>query len=1495
MNKITNEASRSLHKTPMRRLKSCLRSSKRLFMAVLFTVACLQQAWAYDFSATSPSGHTLYFYISSSNTVNVVWPNSNATDIANIYDGYTEPTGNLVIPSSVTHNGTTYTVAGIGTAFANCEGLTSVTMPNTVIGIYQNAFRNCTGLTSVTIPNSVTTIGQSAFSGCGGLTSVTIPNSVTTIGDHAFANCDSLTSVTIPNLLTAIGNYTFYGCNGLTSVTIPNSVTTIGDFAFQDCSSLNTFTIPSSVQRIGRWAFYGTAYYNNSSNWVNDVLYKDNCLLKAKYSLSGSYSIQSNTRVIARSSFSGCTSLTSVILPNLITTIDSFTFEECRGLISINIPNSVATIGGYAFYNCSGLASVTIPNSVTSIGYKAFTAVKNIVYNGTATGSPWGALNVNGYIDGDFIYSDNTKTTLTAYIGTDTNVTIPNSVTTIGEWAFEGCSGLTSVTIPNSVTSIGEGAFYICSGLTSVTIPNSVTTIGCLAFGDCSSLTSVTIPNSVTSIGDSAFYLVKNIVYSGTATGIPWGALNVNGYGILRQVQNTGIENAYYAMTLSNTTTLYFTTGYVFIGAESTDSAIVVPSTGMRENGNIVTFSRCGYSSSSNINFSNAPNVKSLTLPSTITYIYGGFPSSIKELHLNSKPNNNYSSLSSLERVYVPANLLNQFYSEDSWHRNVLILAEGTQPFSATINVNNPGEFAQLVLAVTNNDWNKINELTVTGTLSANDLNNFKNLKMLTKLDLSQAQITSIPDDFGYYNSSSYSSFALLKELKLPEIESIGDDAFEMTYKLDSVVLLEGIHSIGGSAFYNSGIKYINLPEGLTSIGTYAFYNTNLTNVVLPTTLSTVSDYCFSYCDNLRSAIIPESVTTIEDDAFRNTALDSIDLPGVKYINGYAFAYCTRLSKINFSDSLFTIEYYAFNYTALTEVDLPANVRTVSYSSFYDCSNIRKFICRTVTPPYTKTNNSTSKIIGNCDMTNVQLYVPQMSIPNYRVAGAWQSFYTILPIEDKLTYLNITEDIVIDSAVTIDTNAIIYLRSTYNNSYVDNGSLNFTGNDTLQIGIYKQRHDDKWYYLKNNSSISSKAKTSLISDGIIKADSVCTEVKVPSNNYWYFISFPYDVRASEIGYTPGCQFVIRKYSGLNRAQQTGNTWQNITIDSVLHAYEGYILKCSMSNASFTFPAMNGGVNKLFEKNDAIVPVHEYISEFDHNRSWNFIGNPYPCYYDTRRMEFTAPITVWNRDDNRYDAYSPVDDSYILEPLEAFFVQAPIDQEAITFNKEGRQINNIAQDVEISDSTINYAMKMQDRKLFNISISDGKDEDRTRIVLNESASCGYELDKDATKLIDAGSEAMLIYTLVDSLKYAINERPLDDETVSLGFYAPYKGEYTISLDTKENERVLLIDHEKCIQTDLTIGFYSFSAEKGYTDKRFSVLFGKDGNVGIEDIENTNIQFKVNRNQLTVTADYTVYSIDGKHIATALANETVTLKTGVYLVVSQNVTRKIVIAL
>ena len=288
--------------------------------------------------------------------------------------------------------------------FYKQSSIKEVVINSGVTSIGNRAFFGCTGLTSITIPDSVTSIGYSAFEGCTGLTSITIPNSVTRIVYSAFQNCSSLTSITIPDSVTSIGESAFYECTSLTSVTIGNGLTSIGNRAFSYCTGLTSITIPDSLTSIDDLAFSNTAYYNDENNWENGVLYIGNHLIKTKYTISGSYSIKAGTKTIANSAF-----------------------DLCKKLTSITVPDSVTSIGNCAFLGCSGLTSITIPDSVTSIGESAFQACTSL-----------------------------------------TSVTIGNGLTSIDDSAFEHCRSLTSITIPDGIISIGYYAFFDCSSLTDV-------------------------------------------------------------------------------------------------------------------------------------------------------------------------------------------------------------------------------------------------------------------------------------------------------------------------------------------------------------------------------------------------------------------------------------------------------------------------------------------------------------------------------------------------------------------------------------------------------------------------------------------------------------------------------------------------------------------------------------------------------------------------------------------------------------------------------------------------------------------------------------------------------------------------------------------------------------------------------------------------------------------------------------------------------------------
>ena len=337
---------------------------------------------------------------------------------------------------------------------------------------------------------------------------------VTSIANYAFAGCSSLTSVTIPDSVTSIGYQAFSQCSSLTSVTIGSSVTSIGTGAFRNCSSLTSVRIPDGVTSIGRETFYR------------------------------------------------CSSLTSVRIPDGVTSIGREAFRNCSDLTSVVIPDSVTSIGKGAFNGCSNLKDITFEGDAPaydSTSFKGLSPDAKIIihsqlgYGKTIDGLPV-YLSVNGSlsafagdplqyelhkssvsiidceeaVSGELVipskYKGKPVTSIANYAfegcSSLTSVTIPDSVTSIGRSAFRNCSSLTSVTIGNSVTSIGDYAFYRCSSLTSVTFGNSVTSIGTTAFYGCTSLTSVTIHDSVTSIGDWAFEgcsSLKSITFEGNA------------------------------------------------------------------------------------------------------------------------------------------------------------------------------------------------------------------------------------------------------------------------------------------------------------------------------------------------------------------------------------------------------------------------------------------------------------------------------------------------------------------------------------------------------------------------------------------------------------------------------------------------------------------------------------------------------------------------------------------------------------------------------------------------------------------------------------------------------------------------------------------------------------------------------------------------------------------------------------------------------------------
>lgn len=784
---------------------------------------------------------------------------------------------------------------------------------------------------------------------------------------------------------------------------------------------------------------------------------------------------------------------------------------------------------------------------------------------------------------------------------------------------------------------------------------------------------------------------------------------------------------------------------------------------------------------------------------------------------------------------YVPEGAAQTYKEATNWSN--LVIIDGNTPKKITVTLTTAGTLGEEILKQV--DYVKqVNELVINGPLNSDDFYQIQQQATnLISIDLTKATIESLPENFFYER-------AALLDIKLPAtLKSIGRYAFYRCHGLTQITIPEGVTIVGDYAFNECiSLKEIELPTTLTDIKNGAFQNCwSLASIQIPDNVTTISQSSFYHCTSLIQVKFPAKLQSISNSAFQEcSALTKINLPkGLLTIGSNAFYQCSALEEISFPSTLSSLGSNAFyRCTNLTEITLPASL-TYCYRPFYECHNIKKVTCLASVPPTLENNYD---ILYGVDKSSAELAVPFWSVNSYKLAPGWDAFPTINPLDYETDLINVPGELVIAADIRFKNNPTV--------SVFDNGRLTVRGTDALSMKKYTQSHafngnDD------NNWSYREAVYTNLLSEsGAMRADSVIYKLNL-KKGYWQFITLPFDVNRADIEVSNDALFVIRYYDSKARADgETGN-WKDVPAGGTLQAGTGYIIQPN-KQTQLTLKAINNdNKNRLFSGNALKRTLDEYASEFAHNASWNFIGNPYPCFYDIYYMDYTSPITIWDTRNRTYTAVSTEDDNYILSPMQAFFIQKPVETKEISFSAEGRQL-----DTAVRQRTTTRSAVSPDRTVFNFTLEDGTYTDRTRVVINPEASMDYEMSRDAAKFMSDDKDVPQLFTLdATGRYYAINERPLGNGIVSVGIYAGKAGTYTLSLAdaTVTADEVVLTDKQTGSETRLDLDSYTFTAEAGFCTDRFELRLTTRTITGIEESHDTNAaQVTAGAGQILISA-------------------------------------------
>ncbi|WP_415957656.1 leucine-rich repeat protein [Paraprevotella xylaniphila] len=1231
---------------------------------------------------------------------------------------------------------------------------------------------------------------------------------------------------------------------------------------------------------------------------------------------------------IGSNAFDNCGELTSVRLPEGLKAIGEYAFSSCSGLTSISFPGSLRHIGEYAFSSCSGLTFLSFPEGMTEIGKDAFRncgRLETLSFPSTMKSIDWSvfcdqceyeweectcdsikrvevkdiatwfnsnrivgnhnlvvARNADLYVDGKLltevvlpdtmirirpalfygckklhsvVFSKNLKVIGSSAFRECTGIeslNFPQELDSIEGLAFANCENLVNINFPDRLKSIGGNAFNGCKSLAAVAFPEGLTEIENGAFEGCKRLTSLVFPEGLREIGERAFLYCDNLDSLSFPTSmktINWSAFCLN-YTWSTDEDKT-CNHIRYVNVKDLLTWVNSERGYK--EDESYNHHLRVPHAQLYLDGTLLTEVVIpeGVEEIKPCTFYGMDSLALVKLPTSIKKIgVSAFNNQGVELELYALVPPQRVDMYSLGEnlVYVPESCIEAYRTAWSDKVNDILCLERQHDWDVTVEAEEKSSAVlQAVGGVSDNEAARnVVRLKVSGTVNSYDFMVMRNkMTSLRELDLTDAHVVYNPYEHyqGYHSwNDSLPDYAFyrkeLRVCKLPQsITYIGQSAFSECRKLTGMDIPEKVQEIGYAAFTGCNcLKEVEFHEGLERIGSEGFSNCALQDtIVFPQTLKHISYNAFGMNGSLKAVKFPVGLESIESSAFNN---------------------CSGLSEVRF----------------------PASVLSVGSDAFMMCDNIKDVYTYIIDPLQLDQTTFSAEVFKNA-----MLHVPETAQNNYYWDTQWSQFPSIVMFNEPYEYFYLNKDLVIDEETPRLEGDTIPGTGEVQGPDADlnpGSGLVVEGSESQDLGDVHLKDDGNG----NGASVIGQGDK----DGHcnINAKNLHIDIQVEANR-WYFFCFPYPIDKKNIKYAGS--YVLRWYDGAERAQHGRGGWKDWAADK-LTAGVGYIFQGSQSG-TLTFQVPDA----KFDGENRDILLQSHGADEVQDAGWNFVGNPYTSYFDLQDLGYDYPVTIWNG--WSYEAYNPQDDDYVLYPYQAFFVQKPNAEDGITFHAAHRKTklqSEAARRANVAPRRMRRAAGVEHR-LVNLTLSDGKVTDKTRVVFNARKRETYEVGCDAAKFMAEGVPQL--YSLDgQGVKYAINERPEGNGVVSLGYEVQAAGNYTIGL-TRADVGVMLKDKLTGASHDFSEGDYVFSSEAGTFHDRFLLVksasaTGVNGvfaaGEAVVDVENGTIAVSGAAGLRT-----TVTALSGILMGTIDGNGSLDVRPGVYVVNVGGQARKVVV--